>query len=842
MGTIGFMAYHFTSFITFFVLLLMNTLVPGAFWSWAFPKDIKSIWQKSIIAIFIGFIFSLCWSFLLNTLCLNSLTVNVLGSLVFAISGYNIGKKRGCFSSKELGNTLFYGLRISILFSIIFLVFNVNSEWLPGGWDPGIYTNQGISTARNNGFDNVQSLSNLNLTTDELFMISKVPNEMSNSNIDGYRELLPGVRLDIQTGETSNLFFRNYPNFISMLIKWGAVDFGFKANVFAGLLFLLVFFVLCYRSFGSFYSLAFCAVLLLHSLFLYHIKLPTTEVLQMTLFFGFVLINSWKTNLFFSVFSGLIFFCTVTNRASFIGFGSIYLFFVCFAKSATTVKMRDNFLFLAFSVTGLVGGLIYDIIYCGNTVVKLSYVFDKLLIVSIVSVFASIVVISCSKFVKIYSEKILLFFENRKNGYIFASILMVVTVVVMLVVYSTSDYLGHQIKMLISYFGFIPLIFAFGGIYFMLFDPKVNLYVKVTVIFLILISVITFANQYVANLYPWAARRYVTYTLPLLILSAIYLPYILWSKNTTVFKVMSVLCLLAICVPQMKTVSKVFMESEYRGVANQLETLNSQIKDKAVILVDDHRFATPLMYVYGHKVIDNKLLVSRVKDAKSAKQYYDLLKKIKESGNTLYFLNTSHGANAPSMPFDISNSNVWNASEFETTEVVHGKDQKTFEYKYLTFEPYLYEVVDIPEYKLKEMSTGYIDIGESFDFFNIKSGLYDSEVSDGNTVRWTSECAELLFPVENINQPVSVNINYTVMHRPIAIKSISYKVNNIEMNDVVGTTNYNMITDSFKIETYVLLQTNIIEMTIDTFVPKSTNGSSDSRKLGVMLESIEVSQ
>jgi hypothetical protein len=396
--------------------------------------------------------------------------------------------------------------------------------------------------------------------------------------------------------------------------------------------------------------------------------------------------------------------------------------------------------------------------------------------------------------------------------------------------------------MLVSYFGFIPLIFAFAGIYFMLFDPRVSLYVKVTVIFLILISVVTFSNQYVANLYPWAARRYVTYTLPLLIQSAIYFPYILWSKNKTVFKVISILCLLLICVPQMKTASRVFMDSEFRGVANQLEILDSEIKDKAVILVDDHRFATPLMYVYGHKVIDNKLLVSRVKDEKSVKQYYDLLKKLKESGNTLYFLNTSYGANAPSTPFNISISNVWNASECETTEVVHGKDQKTFEYRYLAFEPSLYEVVDIPEYKLKEMSADHIDIGESFDFLNIRSGLYDSEISDGKMVRWTSDCAELIVPNEDTDNSISVNINYIVMHRPVPVKNILYTVNDVEIVDVWCSTNYNMITDSFQIEASTLLPTNIIRMTVDAFVPKSTNGSSDSRKLGVMLESIDVSQ
>jgi len=836
------MVYHFTFFIKFFVLFLISTLVPGAFWSWAFPKEIKSVWQKSIIAIFIGFIFSLSWNFLLNTFFLNSLTINVLGCFVFAIIGYNAGKKRGCFASNELGNTLFFGLRICIIFAIVFVSFNLNSKWVIGGWDPGVYTNQGLNIANNSGFVKPVGFADANLTSDELRMISKTPDEMlSPSSGEEYRELLPGVRIDCETGDVSDLFFRNFPNFIAMLTHWGSVDFGFKANVFAGLMFVLIFFVLCYKRFGFFYSVAFCFMLFLHSLFLYHIKLPTTEVLQMTLFFGFVLLNSWRTNLFISVFSALTFFCAVTNRASFIAFGSLYLFFVCLAKTTTDESKKDRLIFLVLTSLGLICGYIYDIIYSSNTISKISYVLDKLLLVALVSIIGSIIVTAFSSFFKKYLMKLISVFENRRNGYITASILMLITVLIMFFVYNKSDYLAHQIRMLVSYFGVLPLLFAFAGIFFMLFDPKVSIYAKGTVIFLILVSVVTFSNQYVANLYPWAVRRYVTYSLPLLIQSSIYFPYILWRSKKVFLRVLSVIFILAICLPQAKSAVRVLIHSEYRGIMTRLDQLDNELDENALILVDDHRFATPLMYIYGHKVMDNTLLVSKVCDEKSAKRYYDLLKKMYDNGCSVYFLKTKYLADGPIFPFDMELSNIWHSAEFETTEVVHGENQKVFEYRYFAIEPSLYKIIDFPEYKLNSMSTNYIDVGKDFDFLNIESGLYDSELSDGKSVRWTSGCAKLLIPVENINQAASLKVNYILQHRPVPISEIIYRVNGTQVSEFSSSTNSNEITDSFQVDASILLHTNILEIIVDTFIPQDINGGMDKRKLGIMLDSIEIS-
>jgi len=836
------MVYHFTFFVKFFVLFLVSTLVPGAFWSWAFPKEIKSVWQKSIMAIFIGFIFSLSWNFLLNTFVLNSLTINVLGCLVFAIIGYNAGKKRGYFASNELGNTLFFGLRICIIFAIVFVAFNLNSKWVIGGWDPGVYTNQGLSIANNSGFVKPVGFADANLTPSELRMISKTPDEMlSPSSGEEYRELLPGVRIDCETGDVSDLFFRNFPNFIAMLTHWGSVDFGFKANVFAGLMFVLIFFVLCYKRFGSFYSVSFCFLLFLHSLFLYHIKLPTTEVLQMTLFFGFVLLNSWRTNLFISVFSALVFFCAVTNRASFIGFGALYLFFVCLAKTTTNESKKDRFIFLGLTSLGLIGGLIYDIIYCTNTIVKISYVVDKLLIVALFAIIGSVLVTAFSNFFKTCLVKLFSVFENRRNGYVVASLLMLITVLITAVVYYKSDYLAHQIRMLVSYFGVLPLLFAFAGMFFMLFDPQVNMYAKSTIVFLILVSVVTFSNQYVANLYPWAARRYVTYTLPLLIQSAVYFPYLLWRSKKVFQRVLSVLFILVMCIPQAKSAGTVFMHSEYRGIMAKLAKLDNKLDDDAVILVDDHRFATPLMYIYGHKVMDNSLIISKVCDEKSAEKYYNLLRKMHDNGYTLYFLKTKNLSEEPCFPFEVELSNVWHSTEFETTEVIHGEDQSEFEYRYFAIEPSLYKVFEIPDYKLNSMLTNYIDVGSDFDFLNIESGLYDREVSDGQSVRWTSDCAKLLILFENTNQPAIIKVNYILHHRPVPISEILYSVNGTKVSVVSSSTNSNEITDSLKVDRSVLLHTNILEIVVDPFVPQDISGGMDDRKLGIMLDSIEIS-
>ena len=833
------MVYNFTFFIKFFVLFAVSILLPGTFWSWALPKDIKSTWQKSVVSIIIGFIFCLCWSFFLNTLVINKMVINILGCLCVSSLGYSLGKKKTTFSEKDLGDTLFFGLRISIILSIVFLVFNLNSQWILGGWDPGVYTNQGVSVAQNDGFPPPVSFADDELSHEQLLMISKVPDEMSRSGIENYREILPGVRIDTQTGEISNLFLRNFPNFISMLIKWGSVEIGFKANVFAGLLFVLIFSVLCYRKFGSFYSIAVCSLLFLHSLFLYHIKLPTTEVLQMTLFFGFVLINSWKTNLFTSIVSGMLFFCAVANRASFIGLGSIYLVFVCLSKTVTDEKLKDRLIFLGFTILGLSSGLIYDIVLCPDTVVKLHYIFSKLIFVSIFSITASLFVTLGSDVFKPFVENILFFLENKRVRYGLICSLMLLTLAFLLYSYFSSDYLHNQIRMLVSYFGIVATTFAFAGLFFMLFDIK-NLYAKLTIVFLILVSVVTFTNQYVANLYPWAARRYVTYTLPLLIQAAIYLPYVFWRTKKVAFRAISIVLLLMICLPQLKTTKQVFMGAEYRGIHAKLRELHEVFdSDKALILVDDHRFATPLIYTYGHKAIDNRVIISSIVDEKGINKYYDLLKAWQEHGNTLYFLKTT-GNTKPYLPFECSLSNVWSSGSFKTTEVVHGRNQDRFEYKETEVELSLYEVLELPDYILKQMTSCGIDVGSEFDFLNIRSGMFDREKSDGNTVRWTSDVAELII-ISDGNDNILIKVNYIVKHRPVELKHISYVMNNKDIIDVVSSTNSNdIVVDTFKVDYSSLSNTNVLRIIVDTFVPSKIDGSADKRKLGIMLDSVDI--
>jgi hypothetical protein len=833
------MVYGFTFFIKFFVLFAVSILLPGVFWSWALPKEIKSTWQRSVVSIIIGFIFCLCWSFFLNTLVINKMVINLLGCLCVSILGYNLGKKKNAFSEKDLGDTLFFGFRISIILSLFFLIFNLNSQWILGGWDPGVYTNQGVSVANNNGFTPPISFSDDELTHDQLLMISKVPDEMSNSGVENYRELLPGVRIDTKTGDISNLFLRNFSNFISILIKWGSVELGFKANLFAGILFILIFSVLCYRKFGYFFAISCCSVLSLHSLFLYHIKLPTTEVLQMTLFFGFVLLNSWKTNLFTSIISGMIFFCAVANRASFIGLGSIYLFFVCLSKTVTDEKLKDRYVFLGLTILGLSSGLIYDIVLCPDTIVKLHYVFSKLLFVSIISIAASLVVTYFADMFKPFVEKLLSYLDNKKVRYGLACSLMLLTLAFILWFYFTSDYLHNQIRMLVSYFGIAATIFAFAGLFFMLFDIK-NLYAKLTVVFLILVSVVTFANQYVANLYPWAARRYVTYTLPLLIMASIYFPYVLWRTKKVGLRAVSIILILIICVPQLKTTKQVFMGTEYRGIYAKLSELNKVIdSDKALIIVDDHRFATPLIYTYGHKAVDNRVITSSIVDEEGIKKYYDLLKTWQGHGNTLYFLKTTLVSVDSYVPFECSLSNVWSSS-FKTSEVVHGQNQNRFEYKEIEFEPSLYEVVELPEYALKQIKFFGVDIGSEFDFLNIRSGVYEREISDGHTVRWTSDVAEFVITYGG-NADLLVRISYTVKHRPVELKHISYMVNNKNITDVISSTNANdVIVDAFRVDSSCLTNTNVLSITSDTFIPNEIDGSADKRKLGIMLDSIDI--
>jgi hypothetical protein len=147
------------------------------------------------------------------------------------------------------------------------------SEWLAGGWDPGIYQNQAVAVARANGFSDRKASVYAELTPEERARIG--------------REAFRGVPLAVGTGALQHHFFQLMPMCGALLFRWGGFALLFRVNQLLALLALPVFWALAeVAGIRGWRRAAVAGALGVSPLWWYHQAIPTTEMLQLVLVAG----------------------------------------------------------------------------------------------------------------------------------------------------------------------------------------------------------------------------------------------------------------------------------------------------------------------------------------------------------------------------------------------------------------------------------------------------------------------------------------------------------------------------------------------------------------------------
>lgn len=213
------------------------------------------------------------------------------------------------------------------------LVMPPRSEWLAGGWDPGLYQNNAIAIAARDG---------LGPATDTVYAdMSAAERELFSRSSGSYHEVLPGVPMRLRDGALPLFFFHLTPICGAWFYRLGGVPMVNRLPTIVSMLGVWVVLAL-FRRLG-FRGWQLCAGAVLWGLapmWWYQQAIPTSEPLYILLMCGGVLfyLDAVTQQRALPVGAVLCAFAATVNHFNVAVVGCVLLFVAACAEAATRTR------------------------------------------------------------------------------------------------------------------------------------------------------------------------------------------------------------------------------------------------------------------------------------------------------------------------------------------------------------------------------------------------------------------------------------------------------------------------------------------------------------------------
>jgi hypothetical protein len=683
------------------LILSFQFVITGIAWSWILPRlsgDISKyfIW---IIKLAQNLIFGLAISlFLVLTLAETGMyqppIVWTLYSFV-ALAGIALG----CWRSKDLFKLhLRYsipGLFFFILGVIVIMNAPKGGEWIAGGWDPGVYQNQGVNVAKTGTFYPPASACYNELTTEEFEAFTRGGAE--------YRECFTGIPINPETRKFDHYFFRLTPAFVAHIARAGGLRAATRVNYVAGLLVLIMFAAMLIANKCRKSHIYFSIILLLtQPIWLYHLHIPTTEILHLFLLccIGFILPIRCRNIAPVLLISALFFLC-ILNRLSFLPFAAIFIFILACLDIGRKDRRRVYWERVS-QLTALLAGAVFNITICSITLVRLSNVFPKLVMVAFGFVLLAIAL-------DIFGPKTrdLKSIKRLAPSIHFFTIAAATGVLLLVVLYSHSSFVAHCWRFLARFLpgidntvsrssAILYHLFAYAGVAVVLAavigcislfakeDEKMNT-LKGFVLFHLVVLTALVLNSHITFIYPWATRRYLPYLIPILTIAAGYLFSYLCGiklKYRLGNRIFVGILFMTVIASNAQRIRDSLTSTEYDGLSDTLAQIARQIDDEDVVVVDHSWWGTPLTFIYGKQVLNGQYFFERNKEdgVDTMKIAMAALERMHREGISVHFLTSTETAALDVYPIKIEKNTTlegrWDAS---FRKVIHSRGATSYE-------------------------------------------------------------------------------------------------------------------------------------------------------------------
>lgn len=562
------------------------------------------------------------------------------------------------------------------------------SEWLAGGWDPGIYQNNAVAIARDNGLqgrpDSIYSL----MTEGERELFTRSDGE--------YHEIFPGAPVRVADGSLPLYFFHLTPLCGAWFLRMGGMGLLHRMPSILALWGLLPMLALCgFVGMGGWRKGVVLLLWLLSPMWWYQQAIPTSEMLYLLLLVGAALLYlravARRSRVPLGAL-GALFAATVNhlNAAVLIG---ILLVVAAWAEADARAPGRVARTMLGFAAIGL--AIAWDLKFAGITILRLEEK-DQVLRV-ILPVFSSSALLAALLAIRPLPSAIrtwglrLAAAGGALAGFALAGLALGAGVEpVRSLLMKGADHLpwaGPAIQRLIRvvpFHGSLGFAWAGAGLAWLSLrrDPALRAG-KVLMAALGIVCLLLFLQLGITPLYPWALRRYVVFLVPLLA----------WAQAFAVVRVGEIVrahgggwrwavlfAFLPALVQSGRLSAAALRVGDYAGLGRVLAGLEKAIESGDVIVADDPEWGTPLLLAGGREVVSGRRLW-RNADPVYQRQYMEALQRVRQGGRRLLWL-TSTGDGRDLYPVELGGSATPIVEiPFAFQTINHGLRARTYETK-----------------------------------------------------------------------------------------------------------------------------------------------------------------
>ncbi len=647
------------------LLVAAHFFVPGMAWGWIIPRPGKDLPGKGFSVLFaasvsliLGFLFSLLGCLALAEAGWFTKTGEAVLLGIVILSGLLAGGIRNrqvCIDHLKFSLP---GLVFTLFVSIAVMILPNRGEWIAGGWDPGIYVNQGISISRSNSLHPPPDPLFASLSPEEVDLLTR--------RAHNYIEALPVVPLNPETRRLEHFFFRLTPMLIAVMDRCGGLRAATRVNEITGLLLLPLFACMTWLLGRKGAVAAFALLLLiLQPVWLYHLHLPTSEILSLLFLCGMGLLLGLRPfSRSVSVAFCFLLLAAELNRFSFLPFGFLLLFFLAILDLQVTNRAgigRARF----FQIIALLAGAIYNYVVNPTTIGRLFEAVPALLIASFALLALTVVVDSLG-------TKTFLSAAIEKYG-------LLILIGISLLASATPFLAEFKLNatQLLPFIGLTSVILALVGAILLAIRGSAPLRLWCT--FLLAATLISLANSEIAALWPWATRRFVEFTVPLLALSGGVLLAHVWSMKPWT-RLLTVALVALLFATNGNTCWQAWSRTEFDGLSASLAEAAGQVQDGDIVVADHFRWGTPLRFLHDVTVVNGELFFAEGTPDKMAAALPVLEKMRTDRHRILFLTSTDKGLNVFPLPLTPTRL-LWESDPIVLKEFIHGPRARVFQLK-----------------------------------------------------------------------------------------------------------------------------------------------------------------
>ncbi len=608
-------------------------LVPGLGWLWCCSDNLcdnNTPLIRGLISFAVclaaGLLINLLWTwFLLETGWLKLWTLTG-GMAAVSATGCIIYRARRHAQASSVPKGIWPVVFVFCVMCALLMTFPPRGEWLAGGWDPGVYMNQGIHAAQQGGWRGEAMPAHADLVREDFNPFIRT--------IAGRDEMFPGIPIASDTGALRLTFYPMTPTWVAFLFTLGGPQAALHAMSWLGL--ILVFLLLggLLRAGASLaLTLVATALVVFHPLLIYHARTPSSEMLE-TVFVVMLLIALSRSNTRSTpLFLALILLAGILNRPTFLIWSALLF-------PLLGVRRDLNLTSCLLLTLPVVGGIVYYVTIGSAAVDRIAHLFPRL-------AWASIAVIPLS-----YATARVL--PRRVWAYTAPLLFTLAPPLIlsgMAIIHpSLFTELKSNVLKLCPYLGYpLILIGAFGIAYrfFAVWKDRRMTALDAWLWLCLCAAIIPFTFKFVAELYPWATKRFLSSVLPALGCGAAF-ALALPSRYATSYRrawawIPMGIGLAFVLWGHGVRLRDAWRNTEYDGLFDQLHTISAALEPNDIVLADHFLWGTPLAMVFQHQTLNGERLWARESEYRTSAALGFLREQQKRGRRVFILTGTEYG-------------------------------------------------------------------------------------------------------------------------------------------------------------------------------------------------------